>query len=170
MITSHEIVYAVPNGTRIEVRYRFIDDGGSDYVMDRRVLQGTDLDAYAVSIYTAIDDTLARREVSQSMALVRNEQPPTDTAEFQPQADYDRRVLGRCMTLDDASQFFAAYPFFQAVELRGGANDAARAAYLGVPTSEWQAIATRFNNVNGVSWFLTDEKEQTWDKLPGEYL
>jgi hypothetical protein len=24
----------------------------------------------------------------------------------------------------------------------------------------------RFNNVNGVAWFLTDEKAQTWDEVP----
>jgi len=93
----------------------------------------------------------------------------TKMAIHQDQADFDRRVLGRMMIDENAHNLGNAYSFFQAVESRGGANANARATYLGISTDEYNEIDDRFSNVNGVTWFLNDEKDMVWDSLPGEY-
>ena len=74
------------------------------------------------------------------------------------------------MMEDDPRVFLNGLVYFQAVEVRGGANAVQRSAYLGVPLSEYQLIAARFGDVQGVAFFLTDDKNQIWDTLPPEYL
>lgn len=84
------------------------------------------------------------------------------------QADYDRRALGIAMTLTDVHEFYSYLPLFKAMELRGGANRNQRAAYLGVPVSEYTQMEDRFNDVEGIAFFLDNAKDQIWEEiLPG---
>jgi len=108
----------------------------------------------------------ALNEADEAAALSMRRINPDKVPEHQTQADFDRRVLGRIMLIDDAHAIYAAYPMFQAVEGRGGANANQRASYLGISSSEYGLIAVRFNNVPGVAWFLEDEKNQIWNELP----
>lgn len=118
------------------------------------------------SIQVEIENALAKAEADNAVAQAENGVNPDKVPAYQPQSDYDRRVLGRAMTIVDAHHFFVIYSMFQAVESRGGANANQRASYLGISTTEYNQIASRFSNVSGVSWFLTDEKNQIWNELP----
>ena len=85
------------------------------------------------------------------------------------QAAYDRRTLGRAMLLTDVQEFYSYLPLFQAMEARGGANANQRAAYLGVSTTNYDLMAKRFSDVQGIAFFLDDEKNQIWTELPPEF-
>jgi hypothetical protein len=105
-------------------------------------------------------------EVSKAVSDCELDISPEKVPDHLAQNDYDRRVLGQAMTFTDIHWFYAAYPLFTAMELRGGANAGQRAGYLGVDTTTYGQMEDRFNNVNGVAWFLTDEKAQTWPEVP----
>ena len=84
------------------------------------------------------------------------------------QNDYDRRALGQAMTISDVDEFYSFLPLFKAMESRGGANRNQRAAYLDVPVSEYIQMEDRFNDVEGIAFFLDNAKGQIWDEvLPG---
>lgn len=85
------------------------------------------------------------------------------------QADYDRRSLGKAMLINDAVDFFAYLPLFKAMETRSGANASQRAATLGVTSAEYNLMASRFNDVEGVAFFLTDAKDAVWTEIPAEW-
>lgn len=85
------------------------------------------------------------------------------------QAEYDRRSLGRAMLIDDVDDFYAYLPLFKAMESRGGANAGQRASYLGVLSTDYNLMANRFGDVEGVAFFLDDRKGQIWDELPPEF-
>lgn len=78
------------------------------------------------------------------------------------QADYDRKALGYAMTLESTDEFYTYLPLFLAVQSRGGANASQRAAYLGVSLANYNAMAARFNDVQGIEFFLVDAKDQVW--------
>lgn len=85
------------------------------------------------------------------------------------QADYDRRALGMAMLIEDVDEFYALLPLFKAMEIRGGANAIQRAIYLGVSNGNYTLIADRFGDVEGISFFLDNAKDQIWDELPEEF-
>ena len=156
------------SGRRVVYEYTF-HNGDIRTVGPRTVPDGTDLDADRASFVSQVEENRAIEEVQAAVDFAWQRQNPDQVPEHQLQADFDRRVLGIIMTTDDAHAVLAAYPMFQAVELRGGANANQRASYLGIDTATYNLINDRFNNVNGVSWFLTDEKNQLWETLPEGY-
>lgn len=92
----------------------------------------------------------------------------TDPSEYQPQADFDRRMLAQFMVETIIENFRSGLSFFQDVEVRGGANANQRAIYLGVPRAEYDLVAKRFNDLQGALTFIDDEKNQVWlEPLPG---
>ncbi len=64
------------------------------------------------------------------------------------QADYDRRSLGRAMTILDVDDFISYLALFQAMESRSGANAGQRAATLGVSTANYNQMDSRFSNTD----------------------
>jgi len=82
--------------------------------------------------------------------------------DHQLQADYDRRVLRELMQEEDALAFANALTFFRSFEIRGGANAAQRASYLGVPKSEYDLVATRYNQITGVENVLNEDAARVW--------
>jgi len=91
------------------------------------------------------------------------------TPKYQSQADYDRRALGRAMLIENADEFHAVLPLFEAMELRGGNNAGQRAAYLGVSPASYGDMEERFNNDQGAAFFLDDRKGLIWEDLPPEW-
>jgi hypothetical protein len=175
-ITSHSTEsdnHTQSDGRRY-VRHSFTDHLGVAHPYPSNKVEGGWSEPEYLSerlrLVTLIEDDLAQKEVSEAVLLAETGGNPDKVPEHQPQESFDRRVLGRMMTNSDAHQFYAAYPMFQAVEGRGGANANQRAVYLGISTAEYNAIAERFNNVSGVAWFLDDEKSQVWDGLPEAFI
>ncbi len=109
-------------------------------------------------------------EVEAAISRAYDEINPDIVPAYQTQAEFDRRVLGRMMLITNANVFYAAYPMFQSMQSRGGANANQRAVYLGITLSDYKLIETRFNNVNGVAFFLTDQKNQIFDELPEIFI
>lgn len=130
------------------------------------ILPADDAMTKAIEYDPVVLEEMQQREISYGVSLVESESSPDIVVEHQLQADYDRRVLGRMMMEVNIHYFLAAYPFFQAVELRGGANAIQRAAYLGIASTEYGEIDDRFSNASGVAWFVADEKNMIWQELP----
>ena len=85
------------------------------------------------------------------------------------EAEYYRRALGRAMTLQDVDDFYTYLPVFKEMEIRGGANANHRAAYLRITRALYDQITARFNDVEGIAFFLDNAKGQIWDKIPPEF-
>lgn len=167
-IVSQQILRDAPqvDGRRY-LAYEFTDHLGTATTLGPMLVPAAfDADADLLAKIPSVEQQLADVEVNTAVNLTYQGINPDKVAEHQAQSDFDRRVLGRMMLIGDAHAFYAAYPFFQAVEGRGGANTNARAAYLGLTRNEYLPVETRFNNVSGVAWFLADEKNQIWSELP----
>ena len=85
------------------------------------------------------------------------------------QADYDRRSLGRGMTILDVDDFISYLPLFQAMESRGGANASQRAAYLGVSTANYNQMDSRFGIAVGIQGGVATMNAEVFDELPQEF-
>ena len=90
--------------------------------------------------------------------------------EYQDQNDYDRRALGKAMVGTDIDEFHAVLPLFKAMEGRGGANANQRAVYLGVIKADYDLMADRFGDDEGVAFFIDNAKGQVWEEIPAEWV
>jgi len=161
-IVSHTVTTTPQSSTRMNVVYTFTDHLGGTTVVNKLQPNGTDTNAEALAMYALIEAQLADREINEAVGVAERLENPDKVADHQSQADFDRRLCGRLMTLEDAHHFLAALPFWQAVEFRGGANANQRAAYLVVPRPEYDLVAGRFGDVQGAATFLNDDKGHIW--------
>lgn len=168
-IISHELVYSEPNGTRLDVRYRFIDHLGVEIFVNKLVAVGFDTEADMLALIPSIEKDQAEQEVTVSVSNTEIGISPDIVPDYQLQADFDRRALGQFMTLN-VEWFNQSYPLFLAMELRGGANAGQRADYLGISLATYSDIESRYNDLAGVQFFLEDTKQQQWDGIPEEIL
>lgn len=167
-ITSQQIIEddAQTDGRR-HLRYEFTDHLGKKHLSGlKKALPAFNANADLIIQIPAMEDFLATQEVIDAINKAENLINPDKVSEHQAQEDFDRRVLGRMMLIIDAHVFHAAYPMFKAVEIRSGTNPNARAAKLGITRGEYDLIASRFNSVHPLEWFLNDEKNMVWDELP----
>lgn len=158
-VKSVEIYDDYEVGTQRERRYKVVITNNSavdeEYILSPVVVDISD----DGSIYGSKKlDSLADIELDSEKS-----------SEYQTQADYDRRALGRAMLFTDVNEFWAVLPLFKAMELRGGSNVNARTAYLGVVKADYTAMASRFNDVEGIIFYLTDAKDMIWEELPPEF-
>ena len=169
-ITSSETVLneLQSDGTR-KVRFKYTFDTGLVLYWGPTFVPGaTDVTALRTSLISQMEADAAETEIQEQVTVAEGLENPDKTAQYQTQADFDRRLLAHMMLVENAHHFYASYPFFQAVETRGGANANQRATYLGVTSVEYGQVEDRYNNVSGVSWFLTDEKNQIWTEYPSD--
>jgi hypothetical protein len=164
-IVSHTLLQSSNSGNRDYVVYQFTDNETETHNIEKYVPVGFDTDADMLSMYAELDILLADKEINDALYQAEILNNPDKVAIHQSQADFDRRVLGRLMQEENAHIVLAALPFFQAMELRGGANAGQRAAYLGVTTEDYNLVDNRFGDVQGVSFFLNDEKDQVWTDI-----
>ena len=166
--TSRTTSDSIQASGKRRVSFEFEDHNGDTYLLSGLDIdQVVDVDALRLSKHAEIENDLAEREVLKAISDAIAGNNPDRTAEHQTQASFDRRFLGRSMQLD-AQPFYNCLPVYQRV-LTQGNNAGQRAAYLGVPTADFNLIDTRYTNVMGIAWFLNDEKQQTWSKLPENF-
>ena len=150
-----------PNGDNFERRYTVV-------ITPNNLVD----ESYVVGPYIVPDDDTANRvEIGDKklQQLADNELGSEKVAQYQEQNDYDRRALGQAMTWEDVIEFHATLPLFLAVEVRGGSNANARAAYLGTTRFWYDQIANRYGDDQGVAFFLDNAKGQVWEDLPAEF-
>ena len=165
-IVSHTVTTLPQSATRVSVYYTFTDHLGVQTAIRSLVENAFDTEAAALSMYALLDEQDESAEIMRSFAVAEEWKNPDRVADYQPQADFDRRLLARLMTVTDAQVFYAGLPFFQAMEARGGANANQRASYLGVIRADYDLMANRFNDVQGVAFFLDDDKGAVWTDIP----
>ena len=158
IIKSTEIFDDIPAGSRRERRYKITittNKGTDEVYIESPVVVDVADDGAAVASKKLI--SLADVEAGRLVDLNPN---------YQDQRDYDRRGLGRAMTITGTDEFYEVLPLFRAMEARGGANANQRASYLGVTRADYDLMAARFNDVAGIAFFLDDAKGQVWDDVP----
>ena len=163
-IVSHTVTTTPQSGTRVNAVYTFTDHVGVTVTVNKLVANAFDTDADALSMYAQIEQQQADSEIAEQVALAERWINPDKVPVYQTQAEFDRRLLGRLMTEWDVHTFSAGLPFFQAVELRGGANANQRASYLGVTSTDYGLVDNRFGDSQGVQFFIDDEKGAVWDE------
>ena len=173
-IISHQTIadsYAQADGRRY-IRHEFTDHLGDVHTRGARRIDGawteTEYSAERATTQPTVEFDLAILEVQQQIEVSVYGGNPDKVADHQAQADFDRRFLGQSMLLD-AQPFFNCKPVFDRVQTVG-ANAAQRAAYLGVTSTEYGLINTRYGNVAGVGWFLNDEKDQQWTEINEAFI
>ena len=169
-IVSYEVVEVSPNGDRFDALYLFTSSTGETYERRKLVPAGFDHDAYMLSLVPELDRLLAENEVSSFIAICDQGAQAEVTPQHQTQPDYDRRVLGYAMMVQDLVHFWNIYdsiwtPFQQ----RAGSNKPQRAAYIGVDTQTYDEIDKRMNDMAGISVLILDEKGRMWQDLPDGY-
>lgn len=169
-IVSHTITTSPQSDTRINITVVFTDHLGDTTTVRKQVPTDYDSEAWALSYYAVLDEQAASGEISEAFQNAENGINPDRVAVYQTQSEFDRRLLGRLMTVEDVNVFYAGLPFFQAVESRGGANANQRAIYLDVPRAEYDLVAARFGDVQGISFFLDDAKDAIWPDIPDGWM
>jgi hypothetical protein len=149
----------------MNVTYTFTDHVGGKTILRVLRANGFDTEAEALGMYAGIEAQQASAEVSAAFSVAAQGSNPDRVAVYQEQADFDRRLLGLVMTLDNANTFLGAIDFFQAMEIRGGANAAQRATYLGVILDDYQLTETRFNQIMGTATVLEADQLRVWEEL-----
>ena len=170
-IVSHELLGSNPNGTRLDVIYKFTDHLGNEYIYEKLVPAGFDTEADMLSMIPEIEAGLERTEVLSAVADGEIDGKIVDRVpDHQTQPDFDRRVIGEAMQIHDIIHFYNIYDtFFLAFQLRAGNNKPQRAAYIGVDTATYDDIDKRFNDMAGITALINDEKGRVWDGLPDGY-
>ena len=169
-IVSNVLVYSEPNGSRFDVRYKFIDHLAVEIIVDKLVPAGFDTEADMLALIPGIEISQAEQEVTIAVNAAEHGTTSDIVPDYQLQADYDRRALGQFMTIADVHWFNEGRVLFLAMEVRGGANANQRAVYLGITTGTYSEIDNRFSDLAGAQSFILDNKNQRWDDIPEEML
>ncbi|MCP3672731.1 MAG: hypothetical protein GY814_20375 [Gammaproteobacteria bacterium] len=158
-VKSVEIYDDYPHGRKRERRYKVTitnnSMGDEEYILSPVVVDSSD-DGSASG-----DKKLAQ--------LADIELGSEKICEYQSQADYDRRALGRAMLLTDINDFFDTIPLWDAVDVRGGSSPGQKAAYLGVSKPDVISIGKRYRECKSNSGFINDRKGYVWDEMPPEF-
>jgi len=169
-IVANEILVDSPLGYgRKAVEARFQDHVG---VWHKRGYTGpiADTAAFLTSQEPIVEGELQVSEVTDALKQAELGNDPDKSADHQPQADFDRRLLGLLMQELSIDTKIAAIPFWLAVETRGGANANQRAAYLGVTRPEYDLVSAMFGDLQGVSGGVDTVNGQIWDEQRDAWL
>jgi hypothetical protein len=169
-LTSSVVTENNANGpNRIDVVEVHTDHTGKEYRQRYSAPTGWDTIAELALHAARIEEGIITSEAENAAHTVDSIDIDI-TPVYQTQVEYDRRTLGYLMLLTDNSKFLAGLLFFQAVELRNGANAGQRAGNLGVLLEDYNEIADRFGDAQGSATFINDSKGQIWDELPAEFI
>jgi len=113
--------------------------------------------------------SLAEQEIQAALSRMESGLTIDVVPDHQAQPEFDRKVLGRLMLLDNIYSFYNAYPFFQTVENRGGNNNGQRSTYLGIDVVDYNLIDARFTNADSASFFVNTDNDSVWNKLPESF-
>lgn len=170
IVLSNTIQSAVQADNKIKIRHIHTDHIGKTYESGmRRVDLIFDIDADRASSAIDADIDTIEIELQEAIQYASVGLPVDRVPGYQTQPDFDRRLLGRLMLIEDVHIFHNSLPFFLAIESRGGANANQRAVYLRITTTDYGLIANRYGDSQGAAFFIEDSKNQVWDELPQDF-
>jgi len=165
-IASHTITEGSVSGTRTRYYVTWTATNGDEIKAEYLLTTGTDVDALALSRYPQIQSQFEGQEYGEAINKIDNrENPDKAPTDHLAQVDFDRKVLGYMMTVEDPHKLNACLPFWQAVQPRNGNNRAQRIANLGVPDTEYDEIADRMIAYFGAATFLSDDLAAIWPQV-----
>ncbi len=146
--------------------FEFTDSTGT--VHERRVRLRNQTQAEFMADQTpVIDRTLWEGEIAQALRKAREgENPDKVPPDHQTQAEFDRRLLAELMQNRDIRTLHSAVPFWEAHQSRSGNNNNARSQTLGVPFAEYQDVADRMGDMQGVVGGVNNVFSKTWGDIP----
>lgn len=147
----------------MNVTYTFTDHVAGEAVITALRVNSWDTEAEALSWYPKIEKQLADGEVYNAFSLAEQGENPDRVAVQLTQVDFDRRMLGLVMTLENSHTFLGSLPFWSAQQIRNGNNDNERATNLGVTADDYSLVATRFSQIQGIESLLNADALRVWD-------
>lgn len=164
-IVSSEILKTHDRGGgRIFVIEKHIDDQGQLWDVRYNTHVSVDINANLAANAVRLEAEAADREAEAGAQMARKNLDRTPV--YQTQAEFDRRVLSTLMRNPNPEAVANALPWFRRFEIRAGANANARATYLGVPRSEYDLVASRFNALQGLADGLANDQASVWNNVP----
>jgi len=162
-IVSSEIKKVVNkhNGNRA-IYEQHIDHIGNAHAHRYQTDAVFDIDAALITNAVWVESTLPTKEIADDAGVYKTG-GAEHTPDHQLQADYDRVMLRELMMEEDAQAFGNTLPFFRAFEVRAGSNANARANYLGVPKSEYDLVALRYNQITGLISGMDADRGRVWE-------
>jgi hypothetical protein len=165
----YETAPAAPGFLRFKYYFHVIPE---DYEWLRFNFIEVDTFDAAADIITRVDqvnEELGIDEIHKYMNLVDQRQFVDHVANHQPQADFDRRMLGRIMPLIDCFVFNDTLNFFREIEIRSGLPPPQRHNYLGVQAVDYELVETRYNEHSGTQSFFDAEELRVWPETPEDW-
>jgi len=156
-----------------DIRHIFVDHLG--IVLEenwKTVPDSLDFDADRVSEISGIEKWLAENEIGIALQDAENSLPIDRIPNHQTQAEFDRRLLGYSMIVENIHTFRNLYQFYLDFQNHSGAGNNAgqRAAYLGISVGDYDLIQNKFDPMAGVLVMLDTQKSLRWNELPEGYF
>lgn len=123
-------------------------------------LETDDHDALLLANAARIESRLPDKEVVEEVE--RAKKGKQQSAQHQTQAELDKRAIVELMQIEDSLEFSTTLQWFRDFEVRAGANANARATYLGVPKPEYDLVAARYNQIQGLVDGLKADAARAW--------
>jgi hypothetical protein len=169
-IVSSEVVYEEPNGPTTEVLYRFTWHTGEETTVQKQISGGVDAQQDMLSMIPLLETEKAQQEVDIAIGAAESGDAVNTSPEHQTLAEFDKRFIGRAMTIRSLDSFWHIYDgFWRDFELRAGNNKPQRAAYLNTDTGTFDGIDKRFNDMASITTLIQDERGRVWDSTPEEW-
>ena len=149
-------------GGRRKLIITHVDHLGKVWDDLRPILEAGDDDAVALAESAALlDADLGNREAQEEAFKARQDGLPY-AALYQTEGNLDRKTLAILMQIKDALEFSKTLQWFRTFEVRAGANTNARANWLGVTSTEYGLVATRYNQITGLVDGLNADAGRVW--------
>lgn len=139
------------------------DQVGEIYLRKLNVPEDND-DALSLSEWSAETEIeLPNYEARASARSAKSGELITPVHQTQP--ELDKSTISLLMQIEDSLEFSQSLQWFRDFEVRAGANNNARASYLGVSNADYGLVATRYNQITGLVDGLEADAARVWDKL-----
>lgn len=163
-IVSSQIIKIIPRAKGAQsVFMRHIDQVGRAWDQMPTIDIGVDVNQELASFAVKLSNDLPNREAQEEAGRARNgiSQP----AQHQTQPELDKSTISLLMQIEDSLEFSQSLQWFRDFEVRAGANNNARASYLGVSNAEYGLVSTRYNQITGLVDGLEADAARVWNKL-----
>ena len=160
-VVTSEITGQIDKANGRKLLMRAVDQTGKVWERRPNVPDANDDAATLAAWVVGLDADLPNLEAQAESQSARNKATVTPAA-HQTVPELDKATISLLMQIDDSIEFSNTLPWFRTFEIRGGANNNARATYLGVTSGDYTLVADRFNQITGVKSGLDADALRVW--------
>ena len=161
-VVSSEITGQIDKANGRKLLMRAVDQTGKVWERRPNVPDANDDAATLAAWVVELDADLPNLEAQTESQRARNSLGLP--AEHQTQAELDKATISLLMQIDDSLDFANTLLWFREFEVRAGANNNARASYLGVSNVNYGLVTDRYNQIEGIKAGLDGDEAKSWDE------